>query len=180
MEKKSSITVRPAKPEDSNAIARVLVDTRRVVNQGLVPAAYLDGLAYEKKEMEYRAEINEPAKDQITLVGATSEDRIVGFINGRPTVDAPGENSIELKELYILPAFQRIGLGRALVHEFLTTAKDNGIESIYVWILSGNPNRIFYENLGASYVDEAEREIGGERCKLTVYAWSKFPISGKK
>lgn len=167
-------TIRSATSEDVRAIARVLIDTRRTSNREQLPAGYLSGLSYEKAEREYEQAISRPEPSQVTLVAQLQSGVVIGFVNGKPTPDAPGNNSVELKELYIQPNFQRRGVGESLVSEFMRQALRNNTQQVYVWVLSSNLNaRRFYEKLGAHHVRDAERVIGGETCTLSVYVWNE-------
>lgn len=167
-------TIRPATNDDVRAIARVLIDTRRASNREQLPAGYLLGLSYEKTEADYRQAISLPEPNQITLVAQLQSGVVIGFANGKPTPDAPGNNSVELKELYIQPNFQRRGVGESLVSQFMRDALRNNVQNVYVWVLSTNQSaRRFYEKLGAEYVRDAERKIGGETRGLTVYVWNE-------
>jgi ribosomal protein S18 acetylase RimI-like enzyme len=165
-------TVRRATAEDVQAIARVLVDTRRTSNREQLPASYLAELTYEKTEVEFQKAVTHPEPNQITLVTQLQSGVVIGFVNGKPTIDAPGDSSIEMKELYVQEDFQRKGVGESLVGQFMREALCNNTQQVYVWVLSTNQNaRHFYEKLGAQYVRNAERVIGGETCGLSVYVW---------
>lgn len=168
--------IRPALGKDASSIAKVLVDTRRTSNRAHLPADYLAKISYEKAETEYRVGLSEFDPKQIILV-AHQGDLVIGFANGKATVDAPGEGSIELKELYVAPAHQRTHVGESLIREFMRAAVRKDVQRVYVWVLSKNRNaRHFYEKFRARYVRDTERIIGGEKCELTVYVWDEHTI----
>lgn len=165
--------VRPALVTDALAVSRALVDTRRTSNKTHLPESYLAILNPEKFEIEYRNAAASPSAREILLVAARGNS-ILGFIHGKPTVDAPGENSIELKEIYIYPEAQRRGLGTELLEKFMNDARKMGVKEVFVWVLETNTGaREFYERLGAEYSRSATRLIGGVECSLVVYVWSE-------
>lgn len=167
-------TIRHAVMDDVRAMARVLVDTRRTSIGTQLPQGYLAGLSYEKAENEYTKAVTRPEPNQITLVAQLESGMVVGFVNGKPTPDAPGSNSVEMKELYISQSFQRRGVGEMLVAQFMKEALRNNVQQVYVWVLSSNQNaRRFYDKLCADHVREAERVIGGETRALSVYVWNE-------
>ena len=168
------VTIRPAAVDDVKSIARVLIDTRRASNRDQLPKAYLAGLSYEKAENEYRQAVTQPEPNQITLVAQLENGAVTGFVNGKPTPDAPGANSVEMKELYIEESSQRKGIGEALITHFMAVALRNNVQQVHVWVLSSNHGaRRFYEKFGAVHVRDAERLIGGETCALSVYVWNE-------
>ena len=111
----------------------------RETGRGLVPNAYLDGRSLE----EFSAEMaREPAE---TLV-ATVNGRVVGYIDcALPLPDAPAETP-KLIGPYILRAYQRYGIGRALLEAGLRRMPDG---QIVLFVLQGNERAIgFYRHMG--------------------------------
>ncbi len=78
----------------------------------------------------------------------------------------------ELVGNYVLPAFQRNGIGRRLIRavkDYLLYIK---VRDLLVWVFVDNPNRSFYEHLGATFVGEQWIEIGGKKFKEIGLGWT--------
>lgn len=78
-----------------------------------------------------------------------SEDgTVVGYAWGVPR-DGDALYGAELKQIMILPTVQRQGIGRRLVRYIVARFAEQGVHSLLVEVLRENPNRAFYEHLGA-------------------------------
>jgi ribosomal protein S18 acetylase RimI-like enzyme len=54
---------------------------------------------------------------------------------------------IQPEQIYLLPEYQRLGIGSALVHSLITEASQSQI-SIHLRVMAINPAKEFYEKLG--------------------------------
>jgi ribosomal protein S18 acetylase RimI-like enzyme len=54
---------------------------------------------------------------------------------------------IQLEQIYLLPEYQRLGIGTALTHTLITEAKES-IVPIRLRVMAVNPAKHFYEHLG--------------------------------
>ena len=99
---------------------------------------------------------------------AFGPDRASGF---------PGYTA-ELWAIYVLPTWQRKGLGRALFHEGARLLQAEGYGRMLVWVLKENPKgRGFYEHLGGVLLGEREIELGGAKLWEVAYG---FDLGGHK
>ncbi|MER3443492.1 MAG: GNAT family N-acetyltransferase, partial [Meiothermus sp.] len=78
------MTVRPARPDDAPAIARVHVDSWRETYAGIVPNEFLAGLSYERREQMWRSGLEHPGWKGGLFVAEDPEHRVVGFVAGGP------------------------------------------------------------------------------------------------
>lgn len=70
-----------------------------------------------------------------------------GAVRALPDADQP--NACEMKRLYVLPAFRRFGLGRALAEALMQSAREAGFSSMYLDTLSDMAAaRELYASLG--------------------------------
>src|SRR6185436_12142252 len=77
----------------------------------------------------------------------------------------------ELKQINIVPSHQRQGIGRLLVREAVAHLAARGIHSLWVETLRCNPNRAFYERLGAQYLSERPHDWDGVILPMCRYGW---------
>lgn len=70
-----------------------------------------------------------------------------------------GRKVFWLKELYVDYFFQKQGIGKRLMEDFLRKARSDGAGSAFLWVLEKNtPARRFYEAAGFRATGERERE----------------------
>lgn len=93
----------------------------------------------------FRAEF-EPGKDQIVVLAGQD----IGVI-----CVEEGESEVFLDKIYILPAYQRQGIGTHLIRDVLERAFQDGLP-VRLRVLKVNPARKLYERLGFVEIDETE------------------------
>ena len=82
---------------------------------------------------------------QVTLEQA---DKIVGFCR-IGTEEDDGEPLGEIVALYLLPQFQRQGIGKQLMQTGIEQLRQRGYSTIVLWVLKSNVQaRQFYEHCG--------------------------------
>jgi GNAT superfamily N-acetyltransferase len=74
------------------------------------------------------------------------------FFNYSTWVGRPG---IYVEDLFVLPQFRRLGIGRELLKQVAATAVENGCQRLQWEVLDWNTPAIdFYRELGAEFLDE--------------------------
>ncbi len=169
---REEITIRPARPEDAAGIAKVHVDTWRTTYSGIVPDDYLASLSYERHEQGWTRQIKEAAEGNIFIyVAEDNEGRIVGFVSGGPNRNPDPVYKGELYAIYILQAYQGLGIGRKLTLALAQSLFEAGLDSMILWVLAKNPARRFYESLGGQLVKSGQFEISGVTIEEVAYGW---------
>jgi ribosomal protein S18 acetylase RimI-like enzyme len=165
------VHIREATLDDVHGIARVHIDTWRTTYVDIVPTEYLTGLSYEQRESRWRENLSSQRDGSFTLV-ADADGSIVGFAGGGPEPDnIPGYDG-ELYGLYVLAAYQRRGIGRALMLTVARRLAANGFNSVVIWVLKDNVKaRAFYETMGGMPVGEKTITIGGAELIEVAYGW---------
>jgi ribosomal protein S18 acetylase RimI-like enzyme len=154
------VPVRPADTADAAAVARVQAATWRTAYAGLMPAAVLDGMSEEAGTPRWSGRL---AGEGWVYV-AEDGGEVVGFVSGGAARDddlPPGYG--EIVALYVLPAFQGRGHGRALVAAAFGRIAASGGTACALWVLATNAaGRAFYEAHGWT-CDGVERafDLGG-------------------
>jgi len=169
------VLVRHATPDDAEAIERIRTDTWRVTYRGLMPDALLDGLGYDPTWRRQR--MAALPDDQFALV-AEDEGAVVGYCfggRGRSDTDRfPGE----VYAIYVWPAFQGRGAGRALLGVAARELLRRGWRAMLIWVLRENaPARRFYERMGGRFVREEGRLIDGTSIIEAGYGWGDISRS---
>jgi ribosomal protein S18 acetylase RimI-like enzyme len=138
--------IRPATLADADGIARVHVQAWHESYAGLVPQEAFEHHAIELRTTQWRNTLSDP--DRSTLI-YQSDGAIGGFISGGPVKWTGLSTDSEVASLYLLDAFKRRGVGRALFGTFMDLLAGRGFTSCGLWTLSTNrAARRFYEAMG--------------------------------
>ncbi len=172
----AEVGLRPARPGDAPAIARVHVETWRAAYAGIVPDAYLVAMTESKQALQWNHTIRSAVAPEAVLVAESSDlpgGRIVGFGSCGRARQRPGTGpgGGEVFTLYVAPDWQGRGIGRRLLHGLLAKLKAGGLNQALVWVLSDNPARFFYEAMGARRAAERQERFAGVRLEEAAYAW---------
>jgi GNAT superfamily N-acetyltransferase len=164
--------IRPATAADSNAIARVQVESWRTTYRGIVPDDFLANLSIEQREPRWRDILaNASSQGSFAYLAEDSAGQAAGFATGGPERENDPAYPGELYALYLLETYQRKGLGRQLA---ALTAREHirrGFNAMLVWVLADNPSRKFYERLGGRRLREKEITIGTVTLVEVAYGW---------
>ncbi len=166
----SRLIVRRARAEDSLAIARVHVETWRSTYAGLLPDAYLTGMAQGDSAIEWARRLSFAKEQGATLVAAQSDD-VVGFVSCGARAGGEEPYQGEVYALYVAEDWQNRGIGRALLAGAFEALLKSGQGSALVWVLSQNPARFFYEALGGKLAAQRLEKFAGAQLEETAYGW---------
>lgn len=124
----------------------VRLETWRAAYRGLVPDAYLDGLAVSPELTAARTAM---ARDEDrALHVAVADGDLVGIAAAGPPRDddLDPDDVTELDALYVLPDHWGVGIGRALLDAVLAR-RPRPVQVL--WVLEGNlRSRAFYASCG--------------------------------
>jgi len=166
------LRVRGATIEDAFAIASVHVLTWHGSYRGIVADEYIESLTIEEGEEVWRERLGFAGPmGMLVLVAEGSQSGIFGFASGGPNREANLAFDAEMYALYVRPESQHRGAGRALVRSLAAGLIGRGYHALAVAVLARNPARAFYEALGARYLDEQPRIIGGTPYREARYGW---------
>jgi GNAT superfamily N-acetyltransferase len=171
MEMKALI-YRDVVPEDAVGMTRVGIQANEHAFRGRVPDVCLEFTEAESiaNWQRFFREGGVPDEDFI-IVAQTISGQIVASTWGGPY---PGDENYhgEVRQLAVHPDFQRRGIGRRLVKLVAERLAQRGICSLRVDVLEVNPNRVFYERLGAVYVSQSPYDWDGVRLTSYTYGWA--------
>jgi GNAT superfamily N-acetyltransferase len=128
--------LRPAKPDDALAVARVHVSSWQAAYRGLLPDSYLDQLRPEDRAARYDFASADPLKPK-TIVAVDGE-MIVGFATTMPARDQDLAGNGEVCALYVHPEFWGRGIGASLVESARAHLFECGFHAALLWVLAGN------------------------------------------
>lgn len=169
-----ALTIRPATPNDAQAIARIRVQGWRFAYQGLISQDYLDSLSVAEDTERMRGCLsqfpqNSPPSRSASVQGsgdgekqsfmlAVRDDAVLGFCRFSAAPDnadraeraTPGGTmNGRLHSLYIDPETLGQSIGHTLMSHALNTFAAWRCERATLWVLEGNSRAIsFYERQG--------------------------------
>ncbi|SOC44677.1 GNAT family N-acetyltransferase [Ureibacillus acetophenoni] len=163
------MTIRLAKLEDAEGIAKVHVDSWRTTYEGIIPQEFLNNLSYDKRAELWIRNITKP--ETHIYVAENAEGKIVGFADfwKRETNTVP--NSTDLTSIYLLKEYQGQGLGKKLLEQLFLQIKQLGYEKVFVEVLEENKTCSFYERYGAKLYNTVSIQIGGKLLSERIYVW---------
>jgi ribosomal protein S18 acetylase RimI-like enzyme len=169
----SSIVIRPARAGDTEAIARVRVDSWRETYRGMIPQAYLDAMKLEQSRALWEKVLT-AGSTAISVFVAERGAEIVGFGSGNMLAEPKHGFDAELSAVYVRREFQRAGIGRRLVAEtaLALSQRERGASGLIVWVIAGNKGaRAFFERIGAGLVAEQAFQWDGMDLVEAGYGW---------
>ena len=146
--------IREARYDDLPALASLHVATFKEAhgNRGAP--------TYELREAQWRAAFEREA-NWFCYVAQAPDGQLVGFAKGTlHDGGVPGFEG-ELNKIYVLRAWHRRGIGRALVDEVARRFLTKGVGSMLLFGDARSPSNGFYERLGAERLFSPQHEFHG-------------------
>lgn len=168
----SAVSYRLAVPADVVRLADVQLRSILVAYRGAHPDEYLADLPDQLREREagWRERVSSHPEEPV-LVAEVPPIGIVGYVVGGATRKPSFGYDGELISLYLLPEYQRRGIGRELVRRMVLRLKTAGFERVLVRVLTLNPARRFYERIGAYSIGITQVTVGEEELEESLYGW---------
>lgn len=116
---------------------------------------------------------NDLAAHDFFFLVENDDGEVIGFAAaGLPDLRSFAEYRGELDRLYILPAYQRQGLGRMLVQTVIEEFFNRGVTSFYTWVCLNGAGPQFFDELGGVRLGERTQTIGNSRLPEIAYGLS--------
>jgi GNAT superfamily N-acetyltransferase len=151
----AEVSVRPARPDDAEDIARVQAIAWRAAYRSLLPAAVLDDWDEAVAADAWRAAITAPPTPAHGVLVALERDLVVGFtaygpaeLTGDERPDPAGPTT-EVAPLLVEPRWGRRGHGSRLLAAVADLARANGTARLQVWLPEADTvSARFFESAG--------------------------------
>jgi len=162
------IDFRRASQRDMRDVALVHVESWQRSFAGIAPDNFLNSMSVEKRLESYADRASECGYTM--MVADHPEAGIVGFADfGPPSL--PFEFDCQIYSFYLLPEYQRQGLGQRLFRRCVAEMNEAGKASLCLDSLEVSPYRRFYEKMGGSVVGRDRHKLGNEDFETVVYGW---------
>ena len=164
--------VRPATPDDAEAIARVHVTGWQEAYVGLLPQHVLDRQSVPTRTRNWTSLLQQPPNQRWTFVAVDSTAGIVGFAGGVRAKSVPFGVAYKIPVLYVLGSHHRRGLGARLLRALGAEMARHGDGPVGLWSLAENrAARTFYERVGGRLVAVLAERDNDTRTVLAGYRW---------
>jgi GNAT superfamily N-acetyltransferase len=173
------LDIREARLVDAKALARVEVESWRDTYPTLLPKSYLaKTLRVGRNRAGWRRRLSESGTGEstIVIVPRRAPERVLGDATYGPTRNKALPFVGEVYAIYLLPDYVGQGLGRRLLAAVARRCINGGISSICVEVLERNPNRFFYEAMGAKRAAHKTHWFGGANLPTLVYGWADVSL----
>ncbi|MDX3926686.1 MAG: GNAT family N-acetyltransferase [Shinella sp.] len=169
------IEIRQGWTGDVFAIGRLVVETWQSAFRGILDDEYLDRMSPAEQAVRHMGRRSSPGVGHIVAAERQSRE-IVGFANFGPARGRAPYKLHELYALYVRPDFQGKGIGADLVRAVAQRSMETGAASLFAWVLAANPNRAFYERLGAVPTQHGMVSVGGKSYPQIAYVWNDLAV----
>ncbi|MEX2290365.1 MAG: GNAT family N-acetyltransferase [Mycobacteriales bacterium] len=133
----ADVSVRPARPEDAERVARVQLSTWRTAYGDLLPAEALDVPEVQAAALWLGA-VESPPSPRHRLLVAMERDELVGFAASGPDPELDG-TTVELMTLLVEPRWGRRGHGSRLVAASVEHWRGDSFTRAVAWAWERDP-----------------------------------------
>jgi GNAT superfamily N-acetyltransferase len=146
------ITTRAAELVDASRLRDVYLASYEDAYRDLVPPLWLRDQLAQRRTVDWARRLQEERSRRGDIVVALDDDRLIGLCQFGATTNEDDDlvGVGHVRRLYVHPAGQRRGAGRALMSLACDTLRSQGCASATLWVLASDTRRArpFYESLG--------------------------------
>lgn len=165
------ISFREATMIDIPAVAKVHVESWQRSFAGIAPEDYLNNMSVDERTSRLSERFHRRPYRMIIAEHPTGG--IAGFADFGPPVLDTGHDT-QIYSFYLLPQFQRLGLGTKLFRHCVSLIRDDGHRSLCLDSLEASPYRRFYEKRGGAIIGRDGHKLGDEHFETVIYAWDEL------
>ena len=162
------MNIRPARPDDADAIARINVETWRDAYAGILPDRMLVNVSISREKGGWSSTLLIRYR---VYIAETENYGIVGFGRCRPQRLSNIKSEGEVYTLYFSSDFQGRGFGSSLMAFMFGALARDGRKFVIVWVFGENPFKYFCEAIGGRKIAERDERLWGESIPEIAYAW---------
>lgn len=137
--------IRPARPDDADAIARIHVETWRDAYAGILPDRVLVNMSISREKGGWSSTL---LNREWVYIAETKSYVIVGFGSCGPQRLSNIKSEDEVYTLYFSPDFKGRGFGSSLIASMFGALARDGRKSVIVCVTRENPSKYSHEAIG--------------------------------
>lgn len=151
-----SIKIRPWCQDDLEVVQYILLKTWKESYSSFIPVD--DLLAYFNENYTLKMLAEQYSDTKVIGFIAEYDDVIAGY---EKTYYNEKENRLYVHQLYILPVYQNLGLGKKLIKSAAERAKSLGLDKIWLGVMIKNePAIAWYKKMGYKIVENTPFTMG--------------------
>ncbi len=163
-----SLDTRRATASDAFGISAVHEASWRHAYTGLIPHRALDTMIRRRDPKWWARAI----RNSTRILVLETRGQVVGYATIGPNRVSALPQEGEVYELYLLPEYQGVGLGKKLFLAAREELQRLGMKGSVAWVLEDNfPAMEFYRNAGGSDIAEGTETFNGKTLNKVAYAW---------
>jgi 3-deoxy-manno-octulosonate cytidylyltransferase (CMP-KDO synthetase) len=163
------IEIRRATIDDLPRVAAVHVESWQRSFSGIAPEEFLRSMDLEKRTKRLRERFDRQPYGM--FLAEHSNGQIAGFIDyGDPVLKV--DHDVQVYSFYLLPQFQRLGLGERLFRHCVHDIRDGGFKRLCLDSLEASPYKRFYSKMGGSVIGHDKHKLGDEDFATVIYGWN--------
>jgi ribosomal protein S18 acetylase RimI-like enzyme len=160
------VSIRQAKPSDAQGLSRVFDAAWREAYQGIIPGIALEKMLARRGLRWWRSTVTRGRPLAVLDIG----QGVAGYASYGRCRDRSLPADGEVDELYLLPEYQGVGLGRRLFKAVCNDLRARELHRVVLWALADNERACaFYEGMGGRSVARVEEHIGGARLAKVAF-----------
>jgi len=148
--------IRDARPDDAQKMVDINLKTSWVTYHDLIPIEVLIQRTNERDKKISRWQGIDPNNN--TFLVAEVDNEVVGFSGYLKSFVEGYENSGSVSLLYVLPKYQKYGIGKALYKTAIEKLVEKGFTDMTLLVIKGNPAFNFYTKFGGQYLKDIPDE----------------------
>lgn len=165
--------IRKSTKEDVKAVCEVHVNSWKETYTGLMPDSVISNLKVSQKRIEMWEKMI-PDDGNFETYVATIDNKVIGFTGFGKAREGDDNFVGEIGGMYLLRAYQKQGIGKALFETAVQGLKKRGFKSFYLRVLKGNSAENFYQHMGGILDSESEETYGDEKKIISKYIWTSI------
>jgi ribosomal protein S18 acetylase RimI-like enzyme len=171
----AAISVRLAKPDDAEGIARVYIESWHDTYAAILPMRLLCAMTPRGQTSRWRQAIR--ARGEAVFVAQDERLGIVGMASCGRSRDRALPFDGEIYTLYVDPALYGCGIGRSLLSGAFGWMTEREYESCVIWAHAKNNARFFYEKMGGRLVAERAARMMGDPVPEAAFGWRRLALA---
>jgi L-amino acid N-acyltransferase YncA len=170
------INIRDAIIDDCEEIGLVTVSASHSVFIGAIPEELIDfSWTPEISAANWRKSFSENTDRGQSFIVAEEDHRILGFLWAKPWAETTGFEAC-IQGLYILPTFQRRGIGRQLISYVVAALMQLNMKKLEIGCVVENPSCDFYRHIGGVEIGRRPVKVDHYDTEEIVFGWSDISV----
>ena len=166
----TAIAIRRAEKADAFALSRLYAESCRATFEGIIPSDNLTLMIARRKPAWWGRVL---AKGSETLVLTMNGD-VCGYVTFGASRYGDRTYGGEIYELYLLPAYQGIGLGGRLFDAARAQLRERGLEGLIAWTLADNARACeFFTHKGGQVIARSRLYYPRRTLERLAYGWPR-------